>query len=60
MLIWFTQNLATILISLVLILAVAAIVRGLVRDRRRGKSPCGCSACSCSCGAASGDSHGSH
>ena len=54
MLAWLVAN----LVNLVLILAVAAllglIVRGMVRDRKAGKSPCGGSCADCgvcgSCG----------
>ena len=54
MLAWLAAN----FVNLVLILAVAAllglIVRGMVRDRKAGKSPCGGSCADCgvcgSCG----------
>ena len=54
MLAWLVAN----LVNLVLILAVAAVlglaVRGMVRDRKAGKSPCGGSCADCgvcgSCG----------
>jgi len=39
-------NAGTILVSLALCLIVAAIVRGIIRDIRKGKSP----ACGCACG----------
>lgn len=47
MLSWLGENLATILISLVLAAAVAAIIAGLVRDKRKGKSSCGGNCASC-------------
>ena len=47
MLAWLAAN----LVNLVLILAVAAVlglaVRGMVRDRKAGKSPCGGSCADC-------------
>ena len=44
---WLAANWATILISLILIGVVAAIVAGLVRDKKKGRSSCGgnCSHC---------------
>ncbi len=47
MLNWITDNLSTIIISLVLILIVAAIIRKLVRDKKKGKSSCGCNCAHC-------------
>ncbi len=40
MLAFFTENLATILIGLILLLIVAAIVIHLVRKKKRGQSSC--------------------
>lgn len=40
------NNLSTILISALLLLAVAAAILRLVRDKKAGKSFCGCSGCS--------------
>ena len=47
MLAFFTENLATILIGLILLLIVAAIVIHLVRKKKRGQSSCGCGCSSC-------------
>ncbi len=47
MLNWITENLSTIIVSLVLILIVAAIIRKLVRDKKKGKSSCGCNCAHC-------------
>jgi len=41
MLTWFTNNLATIIITLVLIAIVAAIIIGMRKDKKAGKSSCG-------------------
>ena len=46
MIAWITGNLGTILVALVLLLILAAIVWGMVRNKRKGRS----SACSCKCG----------
>lgn len=47
MLTWIAQNIATILICLVLILIVTAIIVYLVREKKRGRSSCGggCKGC---------------
>ena len=47
MLNWITDNLSTIIVSLVLILIVAAIISKLVRDKKKGKSSCGCNCAHC-------------
>ncbi len=41
MLAWLAENIATIIISLILLLVVAAIVFKLVKDKKKGKSTCG-------------------
>ena len=47
MLAWFSENIGTILICAVLLAVVAAIIVGLVRDRKKGKSSCGCGCANC-------------
>ena len=47
MLTWIKANLATVIISAVLIVIVAAIIVSIVKDKRRGKSSCGCKCASC-------------
>lgn len=47
MLAWLSANISTILISLVLILIVAAIVYKLVKDKKKGKHSCGCDCAHC-------------
>lgn len=44
---WIIGNIATILISLVLLAVIAVIIYGMVRDRKKGKLSCGscCSHC---------------
>ena len=44
---WISQNLATIIICLVLALIVTLIIVGLVRDKKKGKSSCGCNCAHC-------------
>ena len=41
------ENLATILISLVLICIVSAIIASLVKNKKKGKSSCGCNCAHC-------------
>ena len=59
MLLWLEANLVSILITTLLIAAVALIIRGLIRDRKAGKHICGgsCGACACS-GACGGGCQG--
>ena len=50
MLQWISTNIGTILISLLLLAAVALIIRSMMRDKKQGKSSCGgncadCAAC---------------
>ncbi len=47
MLTWIKANLATVIISAVLLVIVAAIIVSIVKDKRRGKSSCGCKCASC-------------
>ena len=44
---WIIENIATIIVSLILIVIVALIVVKLVSDKKKGKSSCGgnCSHC---------------
>ncbi len=44
---WIAENLATILVALVLAGIVAVIIVGMVRDKKKGKSSCGghCAGC---------------
>ena len=48
---WLTENLATILVSLVVLAIVTLVIAGMIRDKRKGKSvTCGgCSGCSGNC-----------
>ena len=47
MLQWISTNIGTILISLLLLAAVALIIRSMMRDKKQGKSSCGgnCAGC---------------
>ena len=42
MLAWISANIGTIIICAVLLIIVAAIIIGLVKDKKKGKSSCGC------------------
>lgn len=50
MLTWLMENMATIIISLILALVVAAVMVSMVRSKRKGKSSCGCGCASCPAG----------
>ena len=41
MIAWITANIGTILVTLVLILMVAGIIRSMIKDKKQGKSSCG-------------------
>lgn len=47
---WVSENLGTIVISVVLLAIVAAIIVSMIRDKKKGKSTCGnnCSHCALS------------
>lgn len=47
MLAWIIENMATIIISAVLILMVALSITSMVRGKRKGKSSCGCGCAGC-------------
>ncbi|MCI6616264.1 FeoB-associated Cys-rich membrane protein [Ruminococcus sp.] len=47
MIAWIYQNLATIIISLIIVAVVAAIIISTVRNRKKGKSYCGCGCSNC-------------
>ena len=47
MLAWLTENIATIIILAVLTVAVAAIIVGMVKNKKKGKSVCGCRCSNC-------------
>ena len=64
MLAWLSANLINIALVAVIVLIVALLIRGMIRDRRAGKSSCGgscacggCSSCS-QCGAVNGGMNG--
>ena len=44
---WLANNLGTILVVLVLAATVFAIVRSLIRNKKKGKSSCGCNCAHC-------------
>ena len=47
MLAWLMENMATIIISAVLVFVVAAILVSMIRGKRKGKSSCGCGCAGC-------------
>ena len=55
MLSWLAANLANIIIIAILVVVVTLVIRGMIRDRKAGKSSCGCNCASCaSCGSCGG------
>lgn len=47
MFVWIFENIATIVLSILLILTVAAILANMVQKKKKGKSSCGCGCQSC-------------
>lgn len=47
MLTWILENIATIIICVVLLAIVAAIIVRIVGDKKKGKSSCGCGCANC-------------
>ncbi|MBR4759239.1 MAG: FeoB-associated Cys-rich membrane protein [Lachnospiraceae bacterium] len=41
MIIWLADNLGTIIVSIILIVAVAAALRSIIRNKKQGKTSCG-------------------
>lgn len=50
MLAWLMENMATIIISAVLIFVAAMIFVSMIRGKRKGKSSCGCGCANCPAG----------
>ena len=44
---WIAENLATILITLVLAVIVTLIILSLVKNKKKGKTSCGCNCAHC-------------
>lgn len=47
MLTWISENIATIIICMVLIAVVTAVIASMVRSKKKGKSSCGCGCANC-------------
>ena len=44
---WLADNLGTIIVALVLAAVMVAVIVGLVKNRKKGKTPCGCNCAHC-------------
>ena len=44
---WLSDNLGTIIISLILLLVVGLVIYKMISDKRKGKSSCGCGCSNC-------------
>ncbi|MBQ1771134.1 MAG: FeoB-associated Cys-rich membrane protein [Clostridia bacterium] len=44
---WLSENLGTIIVAVLLIGVISAVIAGLIRDRKKGKSSCGCNCAHC-------------
>ncbi len=47
MLTWLMENMATIIVSAVLVIVVAVVIVSMVRGKRKGRSSCGCGCAGC-------------
>ena len=47
MLAWLSENLGTIIVSLILIAVVSTVIVKMVKDKKHGKSSCGCGCENC-------------
>lgn len=47
---WIMENMATLIISAVLLGVVTAVIAGIIRSRREGKPSCGCGCAGCPAG----------
>lgn len=54
------ENLATIIISLVIIALIALIIIKMIKDKRSGKSSCGCGCEHCNMACHSHEGHHHH
>lgn len=54
---WLTENLATVIIAVILLAALTAIAVKLIRNKKQGKSSCGCGCKNC---VLSGKCRGAH
>ena len=55
---WISQNLGTIVVTILLIAAVAGVIYKMIKDKNQGRSCCGgsCSQCN-ACGHCPGNDH---
>jgi hypothetical protein len=44
---FFSQNIGTVIVLLILLAIVAAIIAGLAKDRKQGRTSCGCGCKGC-------------
>lgn len=44
---WIMENLGTVVVSVLLLAAIAAILVGLLKDRKNGKTSCGSGCAGC-------------
>ena len=47
MLSWIAENAATIIVTAILLIVIAAVIVKLIRDKKRGRSSCGCQCANC-------------
>ena len=47
MLAWLSANLVNIVLIAVIAIVAGLVIRGMIRDKKKGKPSCGCSCASC-------------
>lgn len=48
---WFMENMATIIVSAILVVVVTVIIVSMIRNKKKGRSSCGCGCADCPMGA---------
>jgi asparagine N-glycosylation enzyme membrane subunit Stt3 len=54
---WLAAHIIDILLIFAIVLTVVLIVRGMIRNKKAGKSACGCDCGSCGCGCGERSAH---
>lgn len=50
MITWIMENMATLIISMILFIIAASVIAGMVRNKRKGRGSCGCGCAGCHAG----------
>lgn len=47
---WIIDNLGTIFVLSILIVIIGLVINSMIRNKKKGKSPCGCNCSTCPAG----------